>query len=102
MNLFKRCSQSFTCSDKQKTVHFKFDRFEIEKGFDYFIIGDPNTFKCIEKMEHLNYREGLNLKCIDRQALILTGNQSHTETYIEAKSITEFHISFFRMVLKAT
>ena len=98
MDLLTRCSYSFKCLDHNKTIHFKFDRFETETGFDYFIIGDPDAFNCIKKMHYMDFQEGLNLECINRQALIIHGHQSYTDAWVEAKNTTDFHISFFRRV----
>lgn len=41
----KRCAESFGCMNLNETVHFKFERFETESGYDYFIIGNPDDFQ---------------------------------------------------------
>ena len=41
----KRCAESFGCVNLNETVHFKFERFETESGYDYFIIGNPEDFQ---------------------------------------------------------
>ena len=90
----KRCSEIFSCSDSFKTVHFKFDRFDTEYEYDYLTIGLP---------EDTDYNSLNQLKSEQRtknvqDTLILDGNQE-TGIWVNAESIKNFHIQFFRPVL---
>ena len=69
----KRCSETFSCSDSSKTVHFKFDRFVTEQGYDYLTIGLPedtdyNILNQLKSEQRTNNVQG---------ALILDGNQGN-------------------------
>ena len=90
----KRCSETFSCSDSSKTVHFKFDRFVTEQGYDYLTIGLP---------EDTDYNILKQLKSEQRtknvqDTLILDGNQE-TGVWVNAGSIQNFRIQLFRAVL---
>ena len=69
----KRCSETFSCSDSSKTVHFKFDRFVTEQGYDYLTIGLPedtdyNILNQLKSEQRTNNVQG---------TLILDGNQGN-------------------------
>ena len=94
-----RCSHYFNCRDSNKTVHFKFERFDTETDWDALIIGDPNASKSIQWSEDC-YQDVLNANCINEEALIIHGHDVKTNIWVEAKGITDFHIFFFRTVFK--
>ena len=98
MNPFIWCSHRFNCRDSNKTVHFKFDRFQTEINWDALIIGDPNASQSIQWIGGQDY---LNANCISEQALIMHGSlpEIQRNTWVEARGITDFHIFFFRTVL---
>ena len=103
MNPFIRCSHKFNCHDSNKTIHFKFERFVTERNWDALIIGDPNAAESIQWIEDSNVcQDVLNPDCIIEEALILHGELSEDQksVWVEAKGITDFHIFFFRTVLK--
>ena len=99
INPFIRCSHYFNCHDPNKTVHFKFDRFDTEKDYDALIIGDPNASKSIQWSEECCWNV-LNANCSIEEALIIHGSEVTTNIWIEAKGITDFHIFFFRTVVQ--
>ena len=90
----------FGCTNPNETVHFKFDRFETEGGYDYFVIGNPYQFDAYyeanftEDTDYLDdYRENTN----NRTGLMLDGNQQ-TGIWVTADSIQNFDIYFYRTV----
>ena len=94
----KRCSEIFSCSDSFKTVHFKFDRFDVEARYDYLVIGYPNRFD--------NYYDAhfgsVNIDFespTEKEGLMLDGQQP-TDIWVNAQSIPNFNIYFYRNVLK--
>ena len=90
----------FGCTNPNETVHFMFERFETESGYDYFIIGNPYQFDYYygyyfaEDTDYLSdYRE----QSTDRTGLMLDGIQ-RTGIWVTAESILNFDIYFFRRV----
>ena len=78
-----------------ETVHFKFDRFDTERGYDYFVIGNPYDFDGLfenyfDEVEN-DYRDETS----DRVGLILDGNRQ-TGIWVTAESIKSFDIYFYR------
>ena len=96
---YLRCAHSFGCNNPNETVHFMFDRFETEYGYDYLIIGDPDAFENID-VENIDYiYEYLDDYKLTGRALILEGNQT-TGVWVTATSLPNFDIYFHRMALK--
>ena len=100
-NPWLRCVETFECSNQNETVHFKFDRFDVEHGFDYFVIGYPSQFddhydefydyyfgSIEQEFESPNYRTGLMLH-----------GQQQTDIWVNAESIPVFNIYFYRNAL---
>ena len=82
-----------------ETVHFKFERFETENRYDYFVIGNPYEFDEYYEQFFLeddlsDYRD----KPYDRTGLMLDGRQQ-TDIWVNAESIINFDIYFFRLGL---
>ena len=93
---FRRCAENFSCHGTE-TVHFKFDRFDTENGYDYFVIGFPSEFEY-----YYNYFESVGIeieKPADQIGLIMDGSQQ-TGIWVNAQSIPSFNIYFYRNVLK--
>ena len=92
----KRCSEIFNCSDPFQTVHFKFDRFDTEQGYDYMTIGLPVDTGYNSLDQFISEQRTKNIP----DALILDGNQV-TGIWVNA-GITiskNFHLHFFRKIL---
>ena len=90
----------FGCMNSNETVHFMFDRFQTESGYDYFVIGNPYEFDhyydyyFAEDTDYLSdYRE----KPYNRTGFMLDGSQP-TGIWVTAESILNFDIYFTRMV----
>ena len=90
----KRCSETFSCSDSSKTVHFKFDRFVTEQGYDYLTIGLPEDTDYNSLNQLISEQRTKNVQ----DSLILDGNQE-TGIWVNAESIQKFRIQLFRAVL---
>ena len=78
-----------------ETVHFKFDRFDTENGYDYFVIGNPYDFdywfeNYFYEVEN-DYRDDTR----DRAGLMLDGSRQ-TDIWVTAESIKSFDIYFYR------
>lgn len=68
-----RCGPKFfSCADPEKTIHFKFDRFETERNYDYLEIGHEKKI-----------------------GLLLDGKQQ-THIWVNAESIPDFNVYFYR------
>ena len=82
-------------------MHFKFDRFETEKGYDLFVIGNPYQFDYYyeDYFAEFDYFSDYRNEKYDRTGLILDGSQ-RTGIWVTAESIQNFHIYFNRMVFK--
>ena len=83
-----------------ETVHFMFDRFETESGYDYFVIGNPYEFDYLYEnnfAEDTDYLSDYREKPYNRTGLILDGRQQ-TEIWVSAESIQNFDIYFYRRV----
>ena len=83
-----------------ETVHFKFERFETERGYDYLVIGNPYEFDDHYEdffMEY-DYPSDYRTKPYNRTGLILDGTQQ-TDIWVNAESINSFDIYFFRLGL---
>ena len=93
------CWQSFSCVNPNETVHFKFDRFDTENGYDYFVIGNPydfdNLFENYFNEVENDYRDDTS----DRAGLMLDGSRQ-TDIWVTAESIKSFDIYFYRNVFK--
>ena len=90
--------ENFYCSDLNETVHFKFDRFSIEQDYDYLVLGFPNGFDAYYEyyfgsvdndFESPTFKIGLKL-----------GTQQTTDIWVNAQSIPNFNIYFYRNVSK--
>lgn len=62
----------FSCADSDKKVHFKFDRFETERNYDYLYIGYGKQVQ-----------------------LVLDGYQQ-TDIWVNAETIPDFNVYFYR------
>ena len=81
-----------------ETVHFKFDRFDTENGYDYLVIGFPSEFDYAHYYNFESY--GIDIeKPADQIGLILDGSQQ-TGIWVNAQSIPLFNIYFYRHALK--
>ena len=90
----------FGCANSNETVHFKFDRFETEYNYDYFVIGNPYQFDAIYEdyfAEDTDYLSDYREQSTDRTGLMLDGSQP-TDIWVTAKSIQNFDIYFYRRV----
>ena len=90
----KRCSETFNCSDPFQTVHFKFDRFNTQPGHDYLTIGLPEDTDYNSLDQRISEQRTENVQ----DTLILEGNQE-AGIWVNAESIKNFHIHFFRKTL---
>ena len=90
----------FGCTNPNETVHFMFDRFETESGYDYFIIGNPYQFDDYYGdyfAEDTDYLSDYRVLPYNRTGLMLDGRQ-RTGIWVTAESILNFDIYFFRKV----
>ena len=69
-------------------MHFKFNRFSLEKNYDYLVIGLPEDYNEEDSFWGLVNR---NLENV----LILDGQQE-TDIWVNAEAITNFRILFYR------
>ena len=91
--IFQRCGPySFTCSNQEESIHFKFENFETEKGYDYVFIG-----KTIEQGEDFDIQNTVGGE--DQVSLRLDG-QNQTDAWVHADSIPNFNIFFYRQAIK--
>ena len=73
-------------------LHFKFNRFSLEQGYDFLAIGLPEDQSIDDGYSSL---VSLNLPNV----LILDGDQE-TDIWVNAESIENFRVSFYRKGLK--
>ena len=100
VNPFIRCSYTFGCSNTNETVHFKFDRFVTENRYDFFVVGDPDTFDT-DDLATADYMYYYTYDYVPTgKALILDGSQP-TGIWVTADSIQNFDLYFFRMVFES-
>ena len=94
---WKRCIESFQCQDSSKEIHFKFDRFDVEKNFDYLVIGNPIRFENYHYDHFASIDDENSDDFAESNGFILGGSQQ-TGIWVNAKSIPAFDIYFFRRV----
>ena len=90
--------KNFGCFNPNETVHFKFERFETESGFDFFVIGNPYEFDEYYEdffLEDYDYQNDYRAQPYNRTGLMLDGSQE-TDIWVNAQSIINFDIYFFR------
>ena len=87
----------FGCANPNETVHFKFDRFATESGYDYFVIGNPYQFDDYYEnyFADTDYFSDYREQSINRVGLMLDGSQP-TDIWVTAKSIQSFDMYFYR------
>ena len=99
-----RCVESFSCENSTETVHFKFDRFDVEENYDYLVIGNPIRFGNYHDY-HFGSIEGFesfeNIDNPDSQIGVILHGSQITGTWVNAQSIPTFNIYFFRKVFNA-
>ena len=89
--------ESFQCNDSNETIHFKFDRFDLEDDYDFLLIGYSEQFEHF----HDNFFEpnGYEIeRPNNKTGLMLDGSQP-LHTWVNAQSIPDFNIVFGRNVL---
>ena len=92
-----RCAENFSCQDPTESVHFKFDRFDTESGYDYLVIGSPKSNQLDDY--YYMYYEYIYIPA-DQNGLILDGSQQ-TGIWVNAQSIPLFNIYFYRHALRS-
>ena len=99
-----------------ETVHFKFERFETESDYDYFVIGNPYEFDYLYQKYFDDYDDDYSdttmnpiddyyndttitngVQQYNRSGLMLDGTQV-TGIWVTAESIQNFDIYFYRRV----
>ena len=88
----KSCSETFNCSDLSQTIHFKFDRFRLEQNNDYVTIGLPEILDTTDLNQQITDQRAIS------DGIVLTGKQE-TGVWVNAKSIKDFRIQFYRKIL---
>ena len=86
------CTKTYSCEDSSERLHFKFNRFSLEQGYDFLAIGLPEDQSIDDGYSSL---VSLNLPNV----LILDGDQE-TDIWVNAESIENFRVSFYRKGLK--
>ena len=86
------CTKTYSCDDSSERLHFKFNRFSLEQGYDFLAIGLPEDQSIDDGYSSL---VSLNLPNV----LILDGDQE-TDIWVNAESIENFRVSFYRKGLK--
>ena len=91
-----RCVESFSCQDPLKTIHFKFERFEIENNYDFLLLGYTEEFEHF----HDNYFDvnGHYIDKPDDKIGLLLDHTQQTDIWVSAQSIPNFNIVFGRTV----
>ena len=83
------CSNEFSCEDSSVALHFKFNRFSLEQGYDYLSIGSGDFILNDFIYDNLMFYEDYNghYEGHSRQNfLVLTGEQE-TGVWVNAESI---------------
>ena len=83
--------------NSNETVHFKFDRFDTENSFDYFVIGNPSDFDYLFENYFDEVDNDYRDETSDRVGLMLDGSRQ-TGIWVTAESIKNFDIYFYRNV----
>ena len=94
-----RCWQSFSCMNPNETVHFKFDRFDTENSYDYFVIGNPYDFDYLFENHFDEVENDYRDETSNRVGLMLDGSRQ-TGIWVTAESIKNFDIYFYRNVFR--
>ena len=91
--------KTFDCSAPNESVHFKFDRFDVEDYWNYLVIGYPNQFDYYYDNNFGSIDHGIQ-KPTFRTGLMLDGRQQ-TSIWVNAQSIQPFNIYFYMIFLKS-
>ena len=90
------CMKEFSCEDSSVALHFKFNRFSLEEGFDYLSITSEDL-----NSDDLNFYNYIYEDYSGQNFLVLTGEEE-TDVWVNAESIQSFgsssklRVTFFR------
>lgn len=91
----QRCLNTFSCNNASEIVHFKFNRFEMNRNNDYLAIDLPTEVQGRSglELEYLETTFQVNLQ----NRLVLDGLQ-RTDVWVSAETIQDFNLYFYRKV----
>ena len=94
------CMKEFSCEDSSVALHFKFNRFSLEEGFDYLSITSEDL-NSDDLIYDLNSHDYIYEDYSGQNFLVLTGEEE-TGVWVNAESIQSFgsssklRVTFFR------